>query len=103
MAMSTLRRILDQWLDRMNIQPLIVGEFVDSALLKVFGQAGDGIFIAPTVIEKEVVEQYHVQVIGRTRDIKERFYAISIERIIKHPAVAAISEAAHQKLFFDVK
>lgn len=100
MAMSTLRGSLDQWLEKMDIQPLIVGEFDDSALLKVFGQAGDGIFMAPTVIEEEVVKQYHVQVIGRTRDIKERFYAISVERIIKHPAVVAISEAAHQKLFF---
>ncbi|MCB2217255.1 transcriptional activator NhaR [Desulfofustis glycolicus] len=103
MGMSTLRGILDQWLEKMDIQPLIVGEFDDSALLKVFGQAGDGIFMAPTVIEEEVVKQYHVQVIGRTRDIKERFYAISVERIIKHPAVVAISEAAHQKLFFAIK
>lgn len=103
MAMSTLRGILDQWLEKMGIQPRIVGEFDDSALLKVFGQAGDGIFVAPTVIEKEVVKQYRVQVIGRTLDIKERFYAISVERIIKHPAVAAISEAAHQRLFFDIK
>lgn len=102
MAMSTLRRLLDQWLDKMGIQPLVVGEFVDSALLKVFGEAGDGIFIAPTVIEREVVKQYHVEVIGRTLDIKERFYAISVERIIKHPAVAAISEAARLKLFFSV-
>jgi LysR family transcriptional activator of nhaA len=99
-AMSTLRRILDQWLDKMGVQPLVVGEFVDSALLKVFGQAGDGIFVAPTVIEREVIKQYQVQVIGRTLDIKERFYAISAERIIKHPAVAAISEAARLKLFF---
>lgn len=103
MAMSTLRGILDQWLEKMDIQPRIVGEFDDSALLKVFGQAGNGIFVAPTVIEKEVVKQYRVQVIGRTRDIRERFYAISVERIIKHPAAAAISEAAHQKLFFDIK
>lgn len=100
MPMSTLRRILDDWLDKINIQPQVVGEFVDSALLKVFGQAGDGIFIAPTVIEKEVETQYHVEVIGRTSDITQQFYAISVERIIKHPAVAAISEAAHLKLFF---
>lgn len=100
MAMSTLRGLLDQWLDKMKINPLIVGEFDDSALLKVFGQAGDGIFVAPTVIENEVIQQYHVKVIGRTHAITERFYAISVERIIKHPAVAAISEAAQQKLFF---
>ncbi|SHO52388.1 transcriptional activator NhaR [Desulfopila aestuarii] len=103
MAMSSLRGMLDRWLDKMNIQPLIVGEFDDSALLKVFGQAGEGIFITPTVIEKEVVRQYQVKVIGRTVDIKEKFYAISVERIIKHPAVAAISEAAHLKLFSNIK
>jgi LysR family transcriptional activator of nhaA len=91
--------MLDQWFDKLNIHPVVVGEFVDSALLKVFGQAGEGIFVAPTIIEKEVVKQYQVQVIGRTNDIKEKFYAISVERIIKHPAVVAISEAAHQKLF----
>lgn len=99
MAMSTLRGVLDQWLDKMDVQPHIVAEFDDSALLKVFGQAGDGVFVVPTVIEKEVIEQYRVQLIGRTSDIKERFYAISVERIIKHPAVAAISKAAHQDLF----
>lgn len=103
MTMSALRGMLDQWFDEMDIQPLIVGEFVDSALLKVFGQTGEGVFVAPTVIENEVIKQYQVQVIGRTRDIKEKFYAISVERIIKHPAVVAISETAHQKLFFDLK
>lgn len=102
-AMSALRGMLDQWFEKIGVQPIIIGEFVDSALLKVFGQAGEGIFVAPTVIEKEVVQQYQVQVIGRTKDIKERFYAISVERIIRHPAVAAISESAHQKLFFDCK
>jgi LysR family transcriptional activator of nhaA len=31
--------------------------------------------------------------------VRERFYAISVERKLKHPAVIAISEAAQQKLF----
>ncbi len=102
-TMSTLRGMLDQWFERIGVQPIIIGEFDDSALLKVFGQAGEGIFMAPTVIEKEVELQYQVQVIGRTNKIREKFYAISVERIIRHPAVAAISESAHQKLFFDCK
>jgi LysR family transcriptional activator of nhaA len=100
-SMTTLRGMLDQWFDRIAVKPLIVGEFDDSALMNVFGQAGDGIFAAPTVIEKEMKLQYQVQVIGRTMDIREKFYAISVERIIRHPAVASISEAARQKLFFD--
>ena len=68
--------------------------------MKVFGQAGEGVFPAPTVIEKEVEEHYKVEIVGRTTKVKDRFYAISAERIIKHPAVAAISEAASNKLFF---
>lgn len=100
MAMSSLRGMLDQWFERTGIHPVIIGEFDDNALLKVFGQAGEGIFMAPTVIEKEVEQQYQVQVIGRTDKIKEKYYAISVERIIRHPAVAAISDAAKQKLFF---
>ncbi|MCP3889859.1 MAG: transcriptional activator NhaR [Desulfobulbaceae bacterium] len=101
MPMSSLRGMLDQWFERLEIHPAITGEFDDNALLKVFGQAGEGVFMAPTVIEKEVEQQYQVQIIGRTNEIREKFYAISVERIIRHPAVVAISEAAQQKLFFD--
>jgi len=43
--------------------------------------------------------QYGVQVIGRTDAVKERFYAISVERRLKHPAVVAISDAARHDLF----
>jgi len=101
MVMSSLRGMLDQWFEKIGIQPIIVGEFDDSALLKVFGQAGKGIFASPTIIEQEVEKQYQVQRIGRTNDVREKFYAISVERIIKHPGVAAISEAAKKKLFFN--
>lgn len=102
MTVSHLRGMLDLWFEKLAIKPQIVGEFADSALLKVFGQAGHGIFIAPSVIESEVVKQYQVEVIGRTSNIKEKFYAISVERIIKHPAVAAISQAAQHRLFFGI-
>lgn len=101
MAMSSSRGMLDQWFERIGVRPIVIGEFDDNALLKVFGQAGEGIFMVPTVIEKEVELQYRVQTIGRTSKIREKFYAISVERIIKHPAVVAISKAAHQKLFFE--
>ncbi|PLX47102.1 MAG: transcriptional activator NhaR [Desulfobulbaceae bacterium] len=99
-AMSTLRGMLERWFEKIGVQPIIIGEFEDSALMKVFGQAGEGIFMAPSIIEKEVKMQYQVELVGRTKDVREKFYAISVERIIKHPAVAAISEAAHEKLFF---
>ena len=96
---SALRRSLEQWFDANQIRPQVVGEFQDSALLKTFGQAGDGLFAAPSAIEKEVREQHRVAVVGRANSIVENFYAISIERKLKHPAVVAISETARAKLF----
>jgi LysR family transcriptional activator of nhaA len=94
--MSALRGSLDQWFTSLGIRPAIAGEFDDHALLKVFGQAGDGIFTVPSIIEQEVCRQHNVAIIGRSDAVRERFYAISVERIIKHPAVAAIWNAARE-------
>lgn len=96
---STLRRALNQWFDRHDIKPRVVAEFEDSALLKVFGGDGVGVFPAPTVMEADVGRQYGVQVIGRADEVRERFYAISVERKLKNPAIVAISEAARHELF----
>ncbi|MDF3070702.1 MAG: transcriptional regulator, LysR family [Polyangiaceae bacterium] len=95
----TLRRSLNTWFQRHDVAPHIVGEFEDSALLKAFGADGVGIFAAPSVVEREVMAQYDVQVVGRTEEVKERFYAISAERRLKHPAVVAVSDAAKHRLF----
>ncbi len=92
------RTALDAWLEAAGVRPRLVGEFEDSALAKAFGQAGMGLFVAPTAIEEEVVRQYEVMVVGRVPELKQRFYAISLERRIKHPGVAAISAAAHDLL-----
>lgn len=99
MEMTALRGGLERWFATLGVRPVIAGEFDDNALLNVFGQEGDGVFVAPTVIETEVLRQHLVQVVGRTQAVKERYYAISVERIIKHPAVAAILEAARHNLF----
>ena len=96
---SSLRNALDQWFDERKIRPKLVGEFKDSALTKTFGQAGAGIFAAPSAIEKEVREHYKVGVVGLVNSITERFYAISVERKLKQPAVVAIREAARDHLF----
>ncbi len=99
MQATTLREELDLWLESQDITPVIIGEFDDAALLKAFGQRGDGIFMAPTVIEDEIRRQYQVSVVGRTEEMMYRFYAISIEKILTHPAVVAISTAARHSLF----
>jgi LysR family transcriptional activator of nhaA len=77
----------------------VVGEFEDSALLQVFGQAGMGLFPASSVIADEVQRQYRVRPVGKVDGVRERFYAISVDRKLKHPAVVAISQEARQKLF----
>ncbi|MGD9825720.1 transcriptional activator NhaR [Desulfobacter sp.] len=99
MTMSWLRGAVDQWFEALSIRPVVVAEFEDNALLTVFGQAGDGVFIAPTIIESEVRDQYQVDIIGRCDNIKDRFYAISVERILKHPAVVAITDIARHSVF----
>ena len=96
---TLLRRSLDQWFAKNNIYPNIIAEFEDSALLKVFGEYGSGVFAAPSIVEKEIRATYGVDVVGSTLEVKERFYAITIERRIKHPAAIAISEFAREQLF----
>ena len=96
---TTLRRQLEQWFDDHGIHPLIAHEFEDSAVLKVFGQEGHGLFITPSAIEEDVCQQYSVKVVGRLPEIVERFYAISIEKRLKHPAVLKISNSARDELF----
>lgn len=96
---SVLRRSLEQWFEDNGIRPQVVGEFQDSALLNTFGQAGAGVFAAPAAIEEETRRRYGVAVVGRTEAMQERFYAISVERRLKHPAVLAICESARAKLF----
>ena len=96
---STLRRMLDAWFDAIDVRPRVVGEFEDSALMKVFGADGIGVFAAPTAVARQVRRQYGVRVLGRVAAVRERFYAISPERRLKHPAVVAICEAARTDLF----
>ena len=100
--MTVVHGRLLQWFDDKRINPQIIGEFDDSALMKAFAQGGAGFFIAPTAIASEVEKQYGVKSIGRTEEVRMQFYAISVERKISHPAVAAITEIAKEWLGSDV-
>ena len=88
--------IFNYWFDSLGIRPQIAGEFQDHALLRAFGQAGIGLFPIPSVFEKQIEQQGSLQRIGRTEDVRNRFYAISVERKLKHPAVLAICDTARQ-------
>lgn len=91
---SALRLSLEDWFRDHGVQPRVVGTFDDSALLDVFGQAGAGLFAMPSAIEAEVKRQYKVRVVGRLAAVRQRFYAITVERKLRNPAVLAISERA---------
>ena len=96
---SSLARLLAQWFEAEGIQPAVRGEFTDSGVLKVFGAHSLGIFAIPSVVEEEVERMYQVRLVGRVPSLRERFYTISVERRLKHPAVVAITEAARKTLF----
>ncbi len=96
---TVLRRSLDLWFDAHHVHPIVAAEFQDSALTKTFGQTGLGIFFGPSAMEAEISRQFDVEAVGRLEDVTERFYAISPERKIKHPAVGEISKKARRELF----
>jgi LysR family transcriptional regulator, transcriptional activator of nhaA len=91
---SALRLSLEEWFQKHKVRPRVVGTFEDSALLDAFGQAGAGLFAMPAAIEAEVRRQYRVRVVGRLDSVRQRFYAITVDRKLRNPAVIAISERA---------
>lgn len=98
-----MRPKLLKWLESKNLRPHIVGEFDDSALMKSFGHAGAGVFVALSAIAEHVCDQYKVARIGRIESVLEQLYAIKKERRISHPAIVAISRSARRDVAFGTK
>jgi LysR family transcriptional activator of nhaA len=98
-ANTALRRDLDEWFESEGVRPRVAGEFEDSALMKTFGREAGVAFPAPAAIEADVSRFYGVRAIGRTSAVRERYYAISVERRVKHPGVLAITSAAREEVF----
>ena len=98
---NAVRQLISAWMHQKDIRPAICGQFDDSALMKSFGQVGMGAFFMSSTIEGEVCNNFGVDVVGRLDDVQQKFYAISAERKIKHPAVAAICDSARASLFAD--
>jgi LysR family transcriptional activator of nhaA len=96
---AAVRSRLDRWCEANKLRPRVLGEFDDSALMMAFGQRGAGVFNGPTVLESEIETQYGVKALGRTEEIVEEFFVISVERRVTHPCVVAITEAARDRLF----
>jgi LysR family transcriptional activator of nhaA len=96
---TAIRTELDAWFRARELRPKVVGEFDDSALIKVFGDRGRGIFTAPSVVEEDVLRHHSVELLGRVKEVRQSFYAISVERRLRHPAVVAIAQSARRELF----
>lgn len=94
-----IRPRLEQWFESKRLHPRIVGEFDDSALLKSFGQAGAGLFVAPTAIAAYIGDQYGVRAVGRIETIAEQLFAITTERRLSHPAIVAITQVGRDEVF----
>jgi LysR family transcriptional activator of nhaA len=87
---TVLRRQLDRWFSDNSVMPSIRGEFADSAMLKIAAKNGLGLFATASIVENEVLEIYGLSALGKIHGIQEQFFAVSIERKIKHPGVLAI-------------
>jgi LysR family transcriptional activator of nhaA len=84
---AAVRTRLDQWFERGGLRARVVGEFEDSALLKTFGASGMGVFPAPDVVHRELVQRYGVRRIGVCDGVEEQFFAIGTEKKVHHPLV----------------
>jgi LysR family transcriptional activator of nhaA len=95
---TAVRRSLESWFADLEIRPDIAGEFDDSALLEAFGAQGMGFFPAPSLLSREIAAEHGLVLLGSTSDVRERFYAISVERRLRHPAVVALAQAGSARL-----
>lgn len=96
---AAVRGEIDRWLGESRLSPRIVGEFDDSALMKVFAQAGAGYFPASAIISDEICARYGVVEVGRLEEVREAVWLISTERRIQHPEVRAVLKAARTAVF----
>lgn len=93
---TAIRRSLDQWLDRQNVRPIVIGEFEDYALMREFAREGHGFAPVPAVLRDQYRREYGLASVGPATGVESQFFAISLERQIKHPAVMAIVDNARR-------
>lgn len=94
-----MRRVVDTWFDSNDVRPRLVGEFEDSALMQVCATGGRGFTVVHTVMDRTALKHYNLRVIARVEDCGSEFYAITTERLVKHPAARAITEHAYTNIF----
>ena len=94
-----MREPLEKWFYAKGIRPRIVAEFEDAGLMKVAASDGLGFTMVHSVVDKVALEHFGLREIAKVKECASDFYAITIERRLKHPVVAAITEHAYSELF----
>ncbi len=92
-AHAAVRVRIDRWFEQHDVQPHVVGQFEDSALLKTFGAGGMGVFPAPEMVHDDLTHRYGVRRVGHCDGVEERFYAIGTEKKVQHPLVQRLLPA----------
>jgi LysR family transcriptional activator of nhaA len=93
---TALRRSLEKWFRSIHVQPRVVADFDDGALMKVVAAEGRGFVAIPTVVVEEAKTRYGLVPIGSTPLCVDNVYAITAERRLTHPAVTLITESARR-------
>lgn len=91
---AALRGRLDRWFDGLGLQPMVVGEFEDSALLTVFAAQGLGVFPVSRLGAEDVTLTRGLKLLGRCDDVREEIHAIRTRRGQHHPLVQRVMAAA---------
>ena len=94
---TSLRRSLDVWFADHHVQPSVVAECEDLALMKVMAAEGRGFIAVPDITMDEATKRYGFRVIGRAKTCRFRLHAITAERRIHHPAVTLITQTARDR------
>lgn len=100
-AITEMRRALDRWFDGASFSPRVIAEFDDSALMKEFASGGAGLVPIPSAVLAEVERQYRLELVGRLKSSKLRYYVVTTERKLTHPATVLIDQSAKSGLLND--
>jgi LysR family transcriptional activator of nhaA len=95
---TALRRAIERWLGARGLRPLVTAEADDAALLRVLGVRGHGVFPVRLALRAELDDVPGVERIGVLEEVEETYYAISLERRVRHPFVAALVQQAREAL-----
>jgi LysR family transcriptional activator of nhaA len=72
-----MRESIDAWLTQQGLEPLVVAECSESALVKTLGASGMGMFPVPSIVADQVCSQYAVTVVGRQAGETERYMLVT--------------------------